>query len=252
MGSCLGCGVEISRTSRKGCEPKRCAPCQKEHLRAGERMRYQKARPDMPAFGSTVKCVDCSGEFLWRKASAIRCQPCKQKHNNEVKLARVRAERIASGQRVHGREYACKGCGKTHIDTRSGMRLYCEPCVANYTRDKMILRERMQRDPSVGLHKMVSHRIRRTLGRGRGLQKWSEILGYTFDELKVHIERQFQPGMSWGNRDEWHVDHIRPLAQFSPSGLDDPVLKEAWALSNLRPMWAGENQRKHAARLFLI
>lgn len=249
---CLGCGKETERKTPGRRAPSRCDGCQAENRRDLERKRYQKARPDQPAYGSKIACQRCGGEAIWRRATTRHCAPCSTAHHNELMLAQARAERISLGLRVKGDSFICKGCGETRVDDKSGQKIYCDPCVANYTRAKIILQERKRRDPSIALHHLVSRRIRKTLGRGRGLQKWSEILGYSFADLKVHIERQFQPGMSWDNRAEWHVDHIRPLAQFSPSGLDDPVLKEAWALTNLRPMWAGENQRKHAARLFLI
>gem|GEM_PF-4500409 len=38
------------------------------------------------------------------------------------------------------------------------------------------------------------------------------ILGCSFDEFKSHIEKQFLEGMSWGNRDKWHIDHILPVS----------------------------------------
>jgi len=54
------------------------------------------------------------------------------------------------------------------------------------------------------------------------------------------------PGMGWHNMSEWHIDHIMPLASFNFTGLDDPAVREAWALSNLRPLWAADNIRKGA------
>ena len=37
-------------------------------------------------------------------------------------------------------------------------------------------------------------------------------LGISFEELKEYIENKFKEGMSWENREEWHIDHIIPLA----------------------------------------
>ena len=45
---------------------------------------------------------------------------------------------------------------------------------------------------------------------------------------------------------EWHIDHIVPLASFVIAGPDDPELRRAWALTNLRPLWAKDNMRKGA------
>jgi hypothetical protein len=58
--------------------------------------------------------------------------------------------------------------------------------------------------------------------------------------------------MSWENYGDWHIDHIVPLSSFTFTGVDDPEIRIAWALSNLRPIWAKENIKKRDKRLFLI
>lgn len=73
-------------------------------------------------------------------------------------------------------------------------------------------------------------------------QRTIESLGCTAEYFKQHIERQFQPGMTWENRGDWHIDHIIPISSASTE-------EEIYALShftNLRPMWAEENRRKAA------
>lgn len=73
-----------------------------------------------------------------------------------------------------------------------------------------------------------------------------DLLGYTVEELRAHLERKFQPGMSWENYGDWHIDHIRPLSSFSyetPNGED---FRAAWSLSNLQPLWARDNLIKGA------
>lgn len=64
-----------------------------------------------------------------------------------------------------------------------------------------------------------------------------DILGYSAEELKLHIEKQFAEGMSWGNYGEWEIDHIRPLCTFDYT--THPSIVNA--LSNLRPLWEEEN-----------
>jgi Uri superfamily endonuclease len=75
-------------------------------------------------------------------------------------------------------------------------------------------------------------------------------LGYTAEEFRLHIERQFLRGMSWGNRSEWHIDHIIPLAAFDLSS--EAERKAANALTNLRPVWAAENMRKSDTIISLL
>lgn len=69
-------------------------------------------------------------------------------------------------------------------------------------------------------------------------------LGFTARELREHLERQFTAGMTWENHGAWHVDHIRPLSSFSYSSPDDDEFREAWALTNLRPLMAAENIKR--------
>lgn len=75
-----------------------------------------------------------------------------------------------------------------------------------------------------------------------------QILGCTFDEFMAHIEKQFTKGMSWENRDEWHIDHITPMAS-AESEHDVLALNH---FTNLRPMWAKDNIAKGADRTHLI
>jgi hypothetical protein len=107
-------------------------------------------------------------------------------------------------------------------------------------------------DPGFVTHKRVSARVREWLGTKRGGKRTFDLLGYTLPELKAHLERQFAKGMGWHNTDEWHIDHIIPLAEFRVSGPDDPELRRAWALPNLRPLWARDNLQKRDKRTHLI
>lgn len=67
-------------------------------------------------------------------------------------------------------------------------------------------------------------------------------VGYTQEQFKLHIESQFKEGMSWENRSEWHIDHIKPIKAFLDEGITDPAIVNA--LDNLQPLWAHENLSK--------
>lgn len=77
-------------------------------------------------------------------------------------------------------------------------------------------------------------------------RKTLDLLDFTIDDLKSHLERQFQPGMSWDNygKGGWHIDHIIPLSAHNYETPDDIDFKRAWALSNLQPLWEAENLSK--------
>jgi hypothetical protein len=66
-------------------------------------------------------------------------------------------------------------------------------------------------------------------------------LGYSSEDLKIHIESLFLEGMSWENYGDWHIDHIRPLSTFNEN--DDASLVNS--LDNLKPLWREDNLKKY-------
>lgn len=70
-------------------------------------------------------------------------------------------------------------------------------------------------------------------------------LGCSIQELKIHLEKQFQPGMTWDNWSQtgWHIDHIEPLSSFDLTNREE--LLKACHYSNLQPLWAKDNLRKN-------
>lgn len=107
-------------------------------------------------------------------------------------------------------------------------------------------------NPTIQLSRRISTAMRDALRGSKNRQSWRKITGYELDELKTHLERQFTKGMRWENMGEWHIDHITPLSSFTFAGPDDPEVARAWALPNLRPLWAAENIKKKTKRTHLI
>lgn len=125
---------------------------------------------------------------------------------------------------------------------------------ANPVKRAEILRRhksKMMQIPGYRLNNSVSAQIRMSLNNKGGIG-WQSIVGFTLDELKKHLERQFQKGMSWDNYGEWHVDHITPVSSFDFSAPDDADFKACWVLTNLRPLWATENIKKSNKIQFLL
>lgn len=85
-------------------------------------------------------------------------------------------------------------------------------------------------------------RIERAKGAQR-LKRASAELGYSQDDFIRHITSKFKKGMSWEKRNEWHIDHIKPISVFLKEGVTD--VKVINALSNLQPLWAKENMEKY-------
>jgi hypothetical protein len=70
--------------------------------------------------------------------------------------------------------------------------------------------------------------------------KTFDIIGCSPYDLKEHLEKQFVSGMTWENRNEWHIDHIIPLS----SAQTEEELYKLCHYTNLQPLWAEENLKK--------
>jgi hypothetical protein len=104
-------------------------------------------------------------------------------------------------------------------------------------------RER-QKDPLRILENRCRSRLNIAL-KNQGFKKntkTQQAIGCSWDQLKLHIEKQFTKGMNWSNRNLWHIDHIVPL---SSATTPDQMTKLSH-FSNLRPLWATDNYQKSA------
>lgn len=124
--------------------------------------------------------------------------------------------------------------------------------------------QRKQNDPAYKLRKnitrLVSHHLFKTLNKKSRVSILS-CLGYSFEELKLHLEKQFEPWMNWDNYGKyniktwddnnsatwtWQLDHIIPQAKLSYTSMEDDNFQKCWALENLRPLGAKQNLIKGA------
>jgi len=95
---------------------------------------------------------------------------------------------------------------------------------------------------NIRLIENLRSRVRSAIKNNRKCTKTTELIGCTTEELITHIEKQFQPDMTWDNYGKWHIDHIVPCALFDQS--DPEEQKKCFHFSNMRPMWAFDNISK--------
>jgi len=144
-------------------------------------------------------------------------------------------------------------------DSKDGYRNQCIECFKQKTsaskksyreknkksireKDVIYRKERMKTDPLYRAKIDARNIIRKALSE-KGYSKKSrteEILGCSFIEFKIHIESLFLNNMSWENRNEWHIDHIIPLA-FAKNEKELLLINH---YINLRPIWIKDNQLK--------
>lgn len=100
---------------------------------------------------------------------------------------------------------------------------------------------RLKNDIQFKLQKNLRHRLGKLLK-----QQTSSIavafLGCSLDELKTYLQSKFQPGMTWDNYGQWHIDHVKPLSSFDLTNIEQ--LKTACHYENLQPLWATQNLKK--------
>ncbi len=73
-----------------------------------------------------------------------------------------------------------------------------------------------------------------------------QLLGCSIDQFRAQLESQFTDGMTWEEfmAGRIHIDHIRPCASFDLT--KESEQKKCFHHSNLQPLWAEDNHRKHA------
>ena len=106
------------------------------------------------------------------------------------------------------------------------------------------MRERYNNDVQFRLSRLIIGRLNKMLRGIYTSQSLIEYLGCSLNELKQHLEAQFESGMSWENHGEWHINHIIPLASADLTNPEE--LAQVCHYSNLQPLWADENIRKGA------
>jgi hypothetical protein len=108
--------------------------------------------------------------------------------------------------------------------------------------NKIYQKSRYDSDPLFAMMGRLRARVRGFL-KNTSFTKTSttkEITGCCGEELKIYIESRFQDGMSWSNRNLWHIDHITPLS--SAKSIDEIIALCHY--TNLQPLWAKDNLAK--------
>lgn len=123
---------------------------------------------------------------------------------------------------------------------------------------RVYIKDKRNNDIGFNLRSQISKNINRILKSNGYLKNDSclKYLLYTIQELKIHLESQFEPWMSWNNwgvynknswKDDdsstwtWQLDHIIPQSKLSYINMEEDNFKRCWSLNNLRPYSAKQN-----------
>lgn len=244
---CLHCGNTVAkdkRSSREYCSDA-CYTERKKMLRRN---------PQQP------QCAMCGDVFERRSNRQKFCQTCKPKHKrqytseyNKLNLDAVRADRrtamralrIKDPEKVRQKDKNWRDKNRVELNAKRRTPEHRKKALH-------LFQARRANNPSLRVHDRMASAIYQALKETKSGRKWEEIVGYTLEDLVSHLERQFLPGMSWENMGKWHIDHIRPKSTFEYVNEGDQGFLDCWSLTNLRPLWARDNQTKHSKRLHLL
>jgi len=203
--------------------------------------------------GEWKKCKECEFEGEKSLFHSALCKVCFNKKQRTKWLMDHGPPKPRSNIKV------CKEC-KLEGDEFLFHGLYCNPCYRKrrLPKIKKDVRERLKRDPVFKLRLRVSKSIRQAIKINGTTKNGSIIkfLPYTINELKCHIENQFESWMTWNNwgmynprywddNDSstwiWQLDHIIPQHSLPYISMKDENFRKCWALENLRPFSAKQN-----------
>ena len=198
-----------------------------------------------------VICIMCSDEF---EAKCWNVKTCSKDCHKEYK-------RLEANRRYHGdpdlhqkrhREWSKNNSKKHKEVTKSwiinNQERFKESCRKYGEENRATISkkycQRLQTDVNFKLSKRLRSRLNSAIKNSQKVGSAVKDLGCSIEELKKHLEAQFQPGMSWNNWsfEGWHIDHIKPLSKFNLTDKEEFI--KACHFSNLQPLWSGDNLKK--------
>jgi len=186
-----------------------------------------------------MPCVDPEKRRAWKRADYAknRDKYCAQK--------RERYARDPEPFKEICRLWRARNPGaRAEKDAAYGRAYYAANREAVLKRTSAYEKRRYASDWQYAEARRVRCRIRDAFRRAGARKPCSamELLGCNAEAFVNAISAQFCSGMSYDNRNEWHIDHIYPLCA---ADLHDELQARAVAhWRNLRPMWGAENCSK--------
>lgn len=182
----------------------------------------------------------------WRMENPVKAQAIRQKwYKNNPEKAFLSKQKWRKENPEKCNASSRKWCKENPIKARKWAKE--NPVkVREYQRKRQ--KQRCRTDPKFKLKCNMSRAINRSLKDGKNGKHWEDIVGYTLNKLKKHLQKQFTEGMTWKNygRNGWVLDHKTPISVFNFTKSGHKDFKRCWKLKNLQPMWRKENNFKGA------
>lgn len=165
------------------------------------------------------------------------CAGCVAARNKRTQLHRSQ-NLCWCGRPSAPHQIACVGCSASNKRYQS----------AHKAEHNAYRKERSKTDVVYRLSEYLRTRTRNALKGNHRQGSAIRDLGCSIEDLKKHLEQQFEPGMTWDNHGtgpgDWHIDHIIPLITVDLS--DRTQSLKVAHYTNLRPLWRHDNLGRKA------
>lgn len=205
-----------------------------------------------------IKIYNKEYRSLNKKKIALRDKSYRE--NNKEKISAAKKIYLQKNKKeVKKRQKGWYDLNKEHCLTKA--KLHRENS-NNKKRRNINEKIRRNSDPVYKLRTSMSKFVYNVLskfGINKNSVKFNEYFNYSIEELKHHLESQFEIWMNWMNWSNWgkynvktwddnnpltwtwQIDHIIPISNFKILSVKDEEFKRCWGLKNLRPLSAKLN-----------
>ena len=256
---CRVCGGLFERALSSGPKPVVCSDlCRKEFMKEYYKQYRKKNKDRIAKYKKRIykkQCEKCLLCFEAKFPKQKYCSPvCASKRNELPRQYCVICKKPFAPNSIT--TLCCSPeCGKIRGGLTLSLRDYKYPPGLT-DREKSNFRQNINRNEKYKTD--LGYRLNETLrkaiyfslikkGGSKNGNHWFDIVDFTLEDLKKHLEKLFQTGMTWNNYGDWHIDHKIPIAVFNFTKPEHRDFKRCWALKNLQPMWAEENLSKGAS-----
>ncbi len=183
-------------------------------------------------------CAECGSSISGNRNYCS--EKCCSEHHNEMKCQAEQKRR----QSFEAMNQMCSVCGTSiqYNPIGSLKRKFCSERCGNTA----FGRARYKRKPFEFRFRARVHKALKQHG-ARKLCRIKDLIGCTIDQLRSHLESLFVHGMTWENREDWHIDHKIPCAAFDLT--KQKQQRQCFHYSNLQPLWKSDNLAKGAKTL---